>query len=164
VNQTVNIIYEAPANFNVSNVAPSSVITARVIVLGATSGNLQLGIQQGYSPYTVCLGGDNSLSAISGAGTVDVTLDLSTCGASAAALFTVAGYPTWVSIQVIGATSGTASPAVVLVDSLSISNSDFTTQDFAAADTVTGTTKLQPNAAWLDTSSAPSATLTWYNK
>jgi hypothetical protein len=158
----VNVIYDAPATFTVNS---TSVITAHVIVLGGVGANLQLGVQQGGPTYTGCYGAYNSLTPISGTGAVDVTMALTGCPAAllsdAPTGFVLA--PQWILLQVIGAGAAPINPAIVLVDSISITNSSFTTQNFATAATVSAA-KYTTSAAWINSSTAPNATLTWYNK
>jgi hypothetical protein len=159
--QSVNVIYDAPATFTVNS---TSVITAHVIVLGGSGANLQLGVQQGGGSYTGCYGAYNPLTAITGTGAVDVTMSLATC--NVALLSDATGFvlsPQWILLQVIGAGAAPVNPAVVLVDSISITNSGFTTQNFLTSATVSAA-KYTANAAWINTSTAPNATLTWYNK
>ena len=147
------MVYDAPApSFTISTVAPTSSLTATVIVQGATTGYLQFGLQE-TTGYTQCNVGYTALSSLSGKGPTTITVaDLSTCPAT----------PQWILIQVV---SGGAGPVVLLVDSLSISNSTPATSATFSTSSSVSPSMYTTNAVWFNTGAPQTAneTLTWYN-
>lgn len=156
----MNVVHQYSETVTVSR-APASLLTARVIVLGATSGNIQLGMAQLYGGKS-CYGLFTALTPLSGTGPVDVSLDLSTCVASADPLF-AANPPQWILLNVVS-DSATASLIVVLVDSISITNSSATAVTFSTAASV-WSSQYRSSAAWINTYAPPptGTTLSRYN-
>ena len=114
--QSATIMGEYTPTFEI-NQGGTSVITANLMVLGDTSGNIQLAVQQfSGGNYGGCYSGFTPMSTLySHSGTVTVTFSLGSCALTALSVIEV--------VAKSGASYATPLPAtLVLVDSLSISN------------------------------------------